>query len=145
AEKAERLLWAMPPSIELPDYHFHAALARSGHYVDAPPDEQRRHLEALFAHDRHLSIWAKNSPANFASRAALVRAEIARIEGRHLDAERLYEEAIGSARANGFVHNEGGAYEVAARFYAKHGLEQIAHLSLQNARHCYLSWGADGK
>src|ERR1700746_3490291 len=65
AEKAERLLWAMPPSIELPDYHFHAALARSGHYVDAPPDEQRRHLEALFAHDRQLSIWAKNCPANF--------------------------------------------------------------------------------
>ena len=35
-------------------------------------------------------------------KAALVSAEIARIEGRVLDAEQLYEAAIGSARANGF-------------------------------------------
>src|SRR5207253_8972725 len=49
------------------------------------------------------------------------------------------------ARANGFVHNEALAYELAARFYAARGFEQIAHLYLRNARHCYLSWGADGK
>ena len=46
-------------------------------------------------------------PANFANRAALVGAEIARIEGRELDAMRLYEQAIQSARENGFVQNEG--------------------------------------
>src|SRR5271166_667653 len=38
--------------------------------------------------------------------AALVGAEIARLESRELDAERLYEQAIRSARANGFIHNE---------------------------------------
>ena len=65
-------------------------------------------------------------PENFENRAALVGAEIARIEGRELDAERLYEQAIRSARANGFVHNEALAYELAARFYAARGFEQIA-------------------
>jgi PAS domain S-box-containing protein len=145
AERAERLLWAMPPSIELPDYHFHAALARSGHYVDAPPDEQRRHLEALFAHDRQLSIWAKNCPANFASRAALVRAEIARIEGRHLDAERLYEEAIGSAREHGFINDEAVANEIAGKFYLSRGLEKIGQTYLRVGRSCYFQWGAEGK
>jgi hypothetical protein len=35
-----------------------------------------------------------------------VGAEIARIEGRAFDAIELYEQAIRSARANGFVHNE---------------------------------------
>ena len=39
-------------------------------------------------------------------RAALIGAEIARIEGRDLDSMRLYEQAIRSARDNGFVHNE---------------------------------------
>jgi PAS domain S-box-containing protein len=145
AEKAEQLLWAMPSSIELPDYHFHAALARSGHYVDAPPDEQRRHLEAIFAHARQLSIWAKNCPPNFASRAALVRAEIARIQGRQLDAERLYEEAIGSAREHGFINNEAVANEIAGKFYLSRGLEKIGQAYLRVGRSCYFQWGAEGK
>src|SRR5262249_29931900 len=71
--------------------------------------------------------------------------EIARIEGRLLEAMDLYERAIVSARANGFVHNEALAYELAARFYATRGFEEVAHLYLGNARRCYLRWGADGK
>jgi signal transduction histidine kinase len=58
---------------------------------------------------------------------------------------RLYEEAIRVARENGFVQNEGLAYEVAARFYMARGLETIADAYLRNARDCYLRWGADGK
>jgi PAS domain S-box-containing protein len=84
-------------------------------------------------------------PENFEDRAALVGAEIARIEGRELDAERLYEQAIRSARANGFIHNEALANELASRFYAARGFEKIARLYLQDARYGYLRWGADGK
>ena len=81
------------------------------------------------------------------SRAApeLVNAEIARVEGRELDAERLYEAAIQSARENEFVQNEALANELAARFYAGRGLHTIAHAYLRNARYGYLRWGADGK
>jgi GAF domain-containing protein len=43
------------------------------------------------------------------------------------------------------VQNEALAYELAARFYAARGFEQIAHLYLRDARHAYLRWGADGK
>ena len=92
-----------------------------------------------------LQLWAANCPENFENRAALVGAEIARIEGRELDAERLYEQAIRSARANGFIHNEALANELAARFYAARGFEKIAHVYLRNARYGYLRWGADGK
>lgn len=62
-----------------------------------------------------------------------------------LDAEHLYEQAIRSARENGFIHNEAIAYELAARFYAARGFEQIADLYLRNARYDYLRWGAVGK
>jgi len=57
----------------------------------------------------------------------------------------LYEQAIQSARENGFVQNEALASEVAARFYATRGLEMIAHTYLRNARSCYDRWGALGK
>ncbi len=57
----------------------------------------------------------------------------------------LYEQAIRSARANGFVHNEALANELAARFYAARGFEKIAQCYLRDARYGYLRWGADGK
>jgi PAS domain S-box-containing protein len=76
---------------------------------------------------------------------ALVGAEIARLEGREVDAMRLFEQAIHSARANGFVHNEALAYERASAFYAAGGFNQFAELYLRNARYGYLRWGAEGK
>ena len=75
----------------------------------------------------------------------MVGAELARIEGRELDAERLYEQAIHSSRDNGFVNNEAIAYERASEFYRARGFGQIADLYLRNARYGYLRWGADGK
>ena len=96
-------------------------------------------------HYRQLAIWKEDCPENFGSCAALVGAEMARLEGRELDAERLYEEAIHSAREHGFVQNEAIAHEVAARFYSGRSLEVIARAYLRNARYCYLRWGAAGK
>ena len=104
-----------------------------------------RHLEALAADHRQLELWAKNCSETFANRAALVGAELARLEGRDADAMRLYEVAIQSAREHGFVQNEGLAHELAARFYAARGAETIAQACLRNARFCYLRWGAEGK
>ena len=97
------------------------------------------------AHEARLRAWAVNSSENFEHRAVLVAAEIARAEGRELDAERLYEQAIISARANGAAQNEALAYELAARSYAARGLRQIADLYLRNARRGYPRWGALGK
>jgi GAF domain-containing protein len=43
------------------------------------------------------------------------------------------------------MHVEALANELAARFYAARGFEDIANLYLENARQGYLRWGADGK
>jgi PAS domain S-box-containing protein len=131
--------------LEMAEFHFYAALSRAARCAPLGPDPYATHREALQGHERQLRDWALNCPQNFADRAALVGAEIARIEERPLDAMDLYERAITAARASGFVHNEALAYELAARFYAARGSEQIAHLYLQNARQRYLRWGADGK
>ena len=143
--KAERLLWLSPAIFERADYHFYAALALAALCDVAPTAERSRCQKALTAHRRQLEEWAEHCPENFASRAALVGAETARLANRVFDAERLYEEAIQSARANGLRHNEAIAYERASAFYQARGFEEFAALYLQNARRCYLLWGADGK
>ncbi len=145
SSRAQKRLGAWQSTIETANHYFYGALSRAALYDSALPDERRQHLEALAAHHRQLEVWAVNCPENFENRAALVRAEIARIEDRVLDAEHLYEQAIRSAQANGFVQNEAVANEVAGRFYEARGFEQIEQLYLRNARQCYLSWGADGK
>jgi PAS domain S-box-containing protein len=145
ASKAESVLWTTPTQFELAEYHFYAALARAAHCDKAAAEERSRHLEALASHLKQIAIWADNCPATFANRAALVGAELARLQGRELDAERLYEEAIHSARKHGFVQNEGLAHEVAARFYAARGFDTFARAYLREARRCYLRWGASGK
>jgi PAS domain S-box-containing protein len=145
ASKVASLLWTLPTQLELPEYHFYAALASAG-YCDSTVAEERSHnLQELRAHYEQIAVWAKSGPENFAHRAALLGAELARLEGRELDAMRLYEEAVRSAREQGFVQNEGLAHELAARFFAVRGLQTIADAYLRNARHCYLRWGADGK
>jgi PAS domain S-box-containing protein len=143
--KARRLLWTAPSNLEVADYHLYGGLCHAASWGSASPDQKHRDLEALVAHFKQLELWAENCPENFENRAALLAAEIARIEGRELDAERLYEQAIRSAHENGFVHNEAVAKELAAGFYRGRGFDRIAHMYLHDARDCYLQWGADGK
>jgi PAS domain S-box-containing protein len=145
SSRAQRLLWTSPSYFEQAEYVFYSALSHATSYDAAPADQQRQHVDPLAAYHRQLQLWAANCPDNFENRAALVGAEIARIEGRELDAERLYEKAIRSARANGFIHNEALANELGSRFYAARGFEKIARVYLQDARYGYLRWGADGK
>jgi PAS domain S-box-containing protein len=145
SEKATPLLWSAPSLFEPSAFRFYSALAHAAAWDSSSPDERQQHFDAVLDHHRQLEIWSENCPDNFENRTALVGAEIARIEGRVLDAEGLYKKAIRSAHANGFIHNEAVAYEVAARFYAARDFDKIADTYLREARHCYLRWGADGK
>jgi len=145
AAKAGHLLWTSKALFERAEFHFYAALAQAALGDAASAAERALHLDALAAHHRQLQQWADICPEDFADRAALVGAEIARIEGRELDAMRFYDRAIGTAQANGFVHNAAVANELAARFYAARGFEKIAYAYLRDARYGYLRWGADAK
>src|SRR5262249_25156185 len=94
---AQRLLWtSVIGYFEAAEAHCYGALSHAASCDAALPAHYRQHVEALTAHHRQLMAWAEHCPENFANRAALVGAEIARIEGRELDAERLYEQAIRS-------------------------------------------------
>ncbi len=144
ADKATALLWSSTAHFPLIDYYYYTALTIAALYEDTSADAQPRWRELLGLGDQ-LREWSDNYQPTFADKHALVAAEIARIEGRDLEAMRLYQQAIRSAHEHGFVQNEGLAYEVAARFYAARGYEDFANTYLRNARYCYLRWGAEGK
>ena len=145
AARAEPMLSAaMAMPIEA-TYHFCHALTLTALYPAASTAQQAEYRRILADKLKKLQLWAENCPENYRNRQALLLAEIARIEGRDLDAMHLYEEAIQSARQNGFIQNEAIAYEVAARFYAARGFETIAQTYIKKARYCYLRWGALGK
>lgn len=126
-------------------HYFYHALTLVALYPHATAEQQQQFAQTLEKQLGKLKLWADSCPENYLNRYALVSAEVARIEGRDLDAERLYEQAIRSARENSFVHNEGIACELAARFYRARGFEMIADTYLCAARACFVRWGADGK
>jgi PAS domain S-box-containing protein len=143
--RARALLSSSRALLEAAEYELYAALTHAALCDAASPEERRQHIEAASEHHRTLEGWARHCPENFENSAALVAAELARIEGREFPAMRLYELAIRSARDNGFVHHEALATEVAARFYGARGFDRIARTYLRDARWCYLQWGASGK
>lgn len=145
AMNAQPLLWNTPSNFETVEFHLYGALAHAAAHDVASGDQRRQHFEALVGHHQQLEVWAHHNPVTFENCAAIVGAEIARIEGRVLETQDLYEKAVRSAHAQGFVHNEAIANERAGYFYAARGFETIAIAYLRDARSCYLRWGADAK
>ncbi len=146
ATKAELFLPSMATTTFAAAHAFHRALAMTALYPDASPAQQREFSGALEAILEQHERWAEHCPENFLHRLELVSAEMARIDGRDLDAIRLYERAIRSAKENGFIQYESLAHEMAARFcLGRGGYETMASGYLRNARQGYLRWGALGK
>lgn len=131
--------------LDLAEYHFYGALVRAAACDFAPPEERSHHLERLKEHQRQNQIWADNCPDNFGCRAALIAAEVARLDNRPADAPSLYRQAVRLAREYGFVQNEALANELAAQFHAADGSQDAADAHLQEALSCYSRWGAHAK
>jgi PAS domain S-box-containing protein len=127
------------------DYRLFAALAAAGRHDEVPEEERRPLLEALREEEDWLRDRALRNPETFGPRLALVAAEVARVEGRDLEAMCRYDEAIASAREGGFVHVEALTNEAAARFYRQRRSTIAAAAHLRVARDAYQRWGAVAK
>lgn len=145
--RVEPIKWAMRSSIEEAEFEFYAGLAASALAVrDVIPLARReQHLEDLRRHHARLEAWASGCEITFACREALLRAEIAQLEGNSADAQLHYEAAIRGARANGFLQVEAIACELAGRFYVTRGLDIAAEAYLKRAREAFSRWGAVAK
>jgi PAS domain S-box-containing protein len=120
----------------------HAALARDAGEGAASQEEHRREL---LTHEQALADRAEHRPKDFLCIHALLSAERMRLAADTGAAIPLYERAIRSAHDHGFVSCAAFAYEIASGFYRELGLESFADVYLQEARSCYLAWGAWAK
>ncbi len=114
------------------DLVFYRALALTGQGLENLP------LARIDA-DR-LARWRADSEVNFAHKALLVEAEIARLEQRDDEARSLYEQAIQSAESAGFPHHAALARELLARHLVNRG--EDASEVLAAAIDGYRIWGA---
>jgi len=144
SRSAEAVLWGSWGQIQLLDYHYFTALTLTA--VGPPaPDDREQWQKQLGTHLNELQRWAAQCPQTFLDKALLVSAEIARVEGRDLDAMRLYEEAIRAARESGSARHQAIANELAASFYLQHAIARAGRACLEEGRDCYLRWGALAK
>jgi predicted ATPase/serine phosphatase RsbU (regulator of sigma subunit)/tRNA A-37 threonylcarbamoyl transferase component Bud32 len=111
----------------------------------ADPEQKKARKERLLRLSGLLDGWARNSPTTYEQKGVLVRAEIARVEGREIDAMNLYEEAIRESRAHDSVRDEALANELAGRFHVGRGRERIGRLYLTDAYYAYGRWNVPTK
>ncbi len=124
---------------------FYHALSLAALHPGAAKDEPQEsvgHLEALQA---RLRRWAENSPHNFQPQALIVSAEIARVQGRDMEAMRLYEAAIAAATTYRRLREEALANELYAKFLRDRRQGQLAAEFMAEARDRYIQWGALAK
>src|SRR4029077_4038096 len=106
ASNARPLLWTQSNFFNSTHYHLYSAVTCAALWDVGAAEQRRGRREALATHQHQFQEWIESGVANLEDSAALVNAELARVEGRDLDAMRSYEQAIGAAKAKGFVHHE---------------------------------------
>ena len=116
------------------------ALTRSLHAASA--EERPAWEEKLAAHYERLSGWSQSCPETFLHMRLLVDAERARLDGNVEEAERLYDEAIEDAQANGFVNGEALGLRLAGELALARRKKRFAKAYWLDACEAYTRWGA---
>jgi predicted ATPase/signal transduction histidine kinase/PAS domain-containing protein len=94
---------------------------------------------------QRMAVWSEHAPENIEHKRLLLLAELARIDGKNLDAGCLYDEAIAAARAGGFLHWEALANERSHRLWQTAQMPELANSYRHHAYHAYSRWGAKAK
>ncbi|MEG5115325.1 AAA family ATPase, partial [Microcoleus sp. A2-C5] len=143
--KTQPYLMAISGLIQVPIFHFYAALTHLAIFPTKPEQEPSEILALVETHQTTLHQWAKNAPMNYLHKWYLVEAEKYRILGNKADAIELYDHAISLAQENQFLNEEGLANELTAKFYLNWGKEKVAQAYMIEAYYCYARWGAKAK
>jgi diguanylate cyclase (GGDEF)-like protein len=129
----------------LPMFHFYDSLVRLSLVNQQLEWTEEQLLETVLSNQKYLKNLAKHCPQNYANKYYLVAAENARVSGENMIAMELYDRAIALAKENEFIQEEALSYELAAKFYLALNKKIIARAYMQEARYCYLKWGAIAK
>ena len=145
ALEAEPILFLVRGLIPQAEHNYFSSLIILALYPQLEPHKQTEYWQKLVANQEQLKSWANNCPENFLHKYLLVKAEIAKVEGRGISAMELYDLAISSARNQEFTNDEALANELAARFWLENKKQEFAWVYIQKAHYSYQLWGATNK
>ncbi len=128
-----------------PIFHFYDSLARLMQYPTVSPAAQDAILQRVAENQEKMQLWAHHAPMNNLHRWHFIEAERQRVLGEAAAAIAHYEQAADLAKEHDYLHEKALAHERIALFYLEQGKEIIARAYLQEARYCYLKWGATAK
>ncbi|WP_158502099.1 AAA family ATPase [Vitiosangium sp. GDMCC 1.1324] len=141
-EAAARGLDFLGGYIPSAEYTFFAALALLALCDGATPEERGERLARVAALREKLRRWEEGCAENFRHKRLLVDAELARVEGRVLEATGLYDQAIEGATKARFPQDRALADELCGRLYSALGRTRVAHVYLGAAQRGWARWGA---
>ncbi|MEG4276947.1 AAA family ATPase [Microcoleus sp. MON1_C1] len=124
-------------------HNFYYSLALLAHYPHS--DNQEVSLAIVNSNQQLMKKWAYHAPMNYQHKYELVEAEKARVLNDKLAAMDYYDLAIKGSAANGYIHEEALAYELAGEFYQSWDKEISARAYLTKAYYAYIRWGATAK
>ncbi len=145
ATEAKRYNEGIQGTFGVPLFYFYDSLARLRFCVGETDLDRPDLLTEARENQRKLEGMARLAPMNFQHKYDLVAAEIARVEGDYWKAARLYDMAIEEARENHFIQELALIYELAAKFYLGHDMDEIAQLYMNKAYDYYGRWQATAK
>jgi len=145
AKEAELTLAYIPGYFLAYEHCFIYSLVLSALYTEASTKQRLDYLQQIEDCEKKIKLLSESSPENFLHRYLLIQAEKSRINGNDLQAMRLYDEAIVSAKAGDFIQNAALANELAARFWINNEKDNFADLYLKEAYYLYGQWGAHAK
>ncbi|MCP4135969.1 MAG: AAA family ATPase [bacterium] len=131
-------------SLHIPEFYFYYSLTLTALYPAAGIRKKIDFSIQLKRNRAKLKKWAINCPENYLHKYLLVKAETARVQGKK-DAPDLYDQAIKSAKENGYTQNVAIGNELAALYYINKNDKDNAKRYMNEARRCYLKWGATAK
>ncbi len=145
SEEAEKRIGATWGQFVFAEHSFFHYLTVARRLPGAERREKHRLMRDLNKKLKLMKKWAGYCPENFAHKQLLMEAELARVEKESSEAQRLYEEAVASAREAEFPLNAAVGSELAGRFRLELGQESEAATWLRTAREGYAKWGAHAK
>jgi len=127
------------------DACLYATLHITGDYLNLGESDQKTAKQFIQSQLIRFAQWAALSPENFEHKRLLLKAELARIEGHHLQAIDLYEQAREQALSNHFLMEVALCDELTALFWLQAKNPSLQKFYIERAMLVYQSWGATAK
>jgi hypothetical protein len=136
---------AMVALVHVPVFYLYDSLARLALDAELPPAEREASRARIDEQRGQLRAWADFAPMNHLHKVLLVDGELARVDGRTMEARSLFRRAIELAREGEYQQEEALGNELLGKLWLGEGEPELARVYLGKARHLYEVWGAAAK